>query len=57
LHPSQQEATPGSFTLNVALTKDFISALLSFGPSLEVISPSALRERLKALAAEVVGLY
>ena len=57
LHPSQQEAAPGSFTLNVALTKDFISALLSFGPSLEVISPSALRERLKALAAEVVGLY
>ena len=57
LHPSQQEAVPGSFTLNVALTKDFISALLSFGPSLEVISPSALRERLRALAAEVVGLY
>ena len=57
LHPSQQEAVSGSFTLNVALTKDFISALLSFGPSLEVISPSALRERLKALAAEVVGLY
>ncbi len=57
LHPSQRESAPGHFTLNVALTKDFVSALLSFGPALKVISPSALRERLKALAAEVVGLY
>lgn len=57
LHPSQQEAVPGSFTLNVALTKDFISALLSFGASLEVVTPAALRQRLKRMATEVVGLY
>ena len=57
LHPSQREASPGSFTLDVALTKDFVSALLAFGPSLKVVAPTALRERLKALAAEVAQLY
>ena len=57
LHPSQQETSPETFTLCVAPTKDFISALLSFGPNLEVIAPSALRERLRALAAKVVETY
>ena len=57
LHPSHRESSPGTFTLTVALTKDFVSALLSFGPALEVITPTALREQLRALAAEMVGLY
>ena len=57
LHPSQQEAAAGCFTLRVALTTDFISALLAFGPSLRVVSPSSLCERLKVLATEVAELY
>jgi predicted DNA-binding transcriptional regulator YafY len=57
LHPSQRESSPGTFTLNVALTKDFVSALLSFGPALEVITPTALCERLKALATEIAAKY
>ena len=57
LHPSQRETAPGCFTLNVALTKDFVSALLSFGPTLEVVAPTALRERLRELAEGLVGLY
>jgi predicted DNA-binding transcriptional regulator YafY len=57
LHPSQRESSPGTFTLNVALTKDFVSALLSFGPAVEVITPTALCERLKALATEIAAKY
>ena len=57
LHPSQRETAPGCFTLSVALTKDFVSALLSFGPTLEVVAPTALRERLRELAAGVVEVY
>ena len=57
LHPSQRETAPGCFTLNVALTKDFVSALLSFGPALKVVAPVALRERLRELAAGVAQLY
>ena len=57
LHPSLRESSPGTFTLNVALTKDFVSALLSFGPAVEVITPTALCERLKALATEIAAKY
>jgi predicted DNA-binding transcriptional regulator YafY len=57
LHPSQEETSVGRFVLNVALTKDFVSALLSFGANVKVVSPTALCSRLKTMASEVTALY
>lgn len=48
LHDSQREVAPGRFVLDVALTPDFVSTLLSLGAGLGVAAPERLRRLLEA---------
>lgn len=51
LHASQRETPAGDgtvcFELDVALTRDFLGQLLSFGTDVRVLAPQVLRQRLR----------
>lgn len=61
LHPSQHE-TPAPegearFELDVALTRDFVGQLLSFGADIRVLAPEDLRRRLGDVARKLARDY
>jgi predicted DNA-binding transcriptional regulator YafY len=57
LHGSQLETAEGQFELDVALTKDFIGMLLSFGSSVKVVAPEELCKRMAEVASAILGKY
>lgn len=64
LHPSQTVLPhPGApdavctLSLEVALTRDFVGALLAFGSRLRVVAPETLRSRMAEEAKALAGLY
>ncbi|MBQ2123871.1 MAG: WYL domain-containing protein [Bacteroidaceae bacterium] len=57
LHSTQSEPSAGRFELDVALTKDFIGMILSFGSSVEVKSPAELRSLMAETARKICDLY
>lgn len=61
LHASQREL-PGSggwarFEMEVAVTKDFVRELFSYGAELQVVAPGALREEISRWSKEVAEIY
>ncbi len=57
LHHSQKEADPGIFSLDVALSEDFMLELLRHGNRLEVLEPADLRSRLAEEFSQAAALY
>lgn len=60
-HPRQKgtQEADGSYLLEIPYADDreLIMDILKYGPDVEVIGPSALRERLKELLAQAAGRY
>ena len=54
LHHTQRECESGIFEIDVALTKDFVGILLSFGCSVKIIAPEELRKIVIETAKEIV---
>lgn len=57
LHHSQEEQEPGLFTLDIAVTEDFVMELLSRGNRLEVLAPAELRDRLRNEFSSAAEIY
>lgn len=57
LHNTQNEIEEGLFQLQVALTKDFTCAILSFGSHVQIIAPNELKQQIHTIAQEIVNLY
>ena len=61
LHHSQREIESNTnytiFEYKIAPTYDFIQEILSHGNQLEVISPDALRQQIKAIIQEMLDFY
>lgn len=60
LHHSQSELTHDSysiFTYNIKVTADFVSELLSMGPSVTVLEPQSLRTRMMTALNETLANY
>lgn len=57
LHLSQHESETGRFELDVALTKDFIATLQSFGSALKIEAPESLIAHICKNAREVLVQY
>ena len=57
LHHSQKEISPGVFELRLVITEDFVQALRSLGPDVEVTRPKWLREQLRDEARMLAKRY
>lgn len=57
LHHSQKEIRPGEFELRLVLTPDFLQALRSIGPDIEITQPKWLREQFLDEARTLVKRY
>lgn len=50
LHTTQCELPTGDFSLDIALTPDFIGNLLTLAPDVRILAPTALRRRVAEIA-------
>lgn len=57
LHHSQKEVAPGVFELRLVITEDFVQALRSLGPDVEITHPKWLREQLWNEARTLANRY
>lgn len=60
LHPSQSEMITDAysiFTLELQLTPDFVAQLLSYGPSVEVVTPRELRSMVVSSLRKTLAAY
>lgn len=60
LHPSQSEMVTDKysiFTMDLQLTPDFVSQLLSYGPSVEVLAPQELRKMVVNSLRKTLAAY
>lgn len=57
LHHSQEEPSPGIFTLDVAIGEDLVLELLRHGNRLEVLEPQELRQRIAEEFTAASAMY
>lgn len=57
LHHSQKKIAPGVFELRLVITEDFVQALRSLGPDVEITHPKWLREQLRDEARTLANRY
>lgn len=57
LHHSQKEIRPGEFELRLVPTPDFLQALRSIGPDIEITHPKWLREQFRNEARTLMKRY
>ena len=57
LHSSQHETSEGLFAFHIAITRDLVARLLSFGPDLVVCSPEALVREMRCQLRETLRNY
>ncbi len=57
LHHSQKEIRPGEFELRLVPTPDFLQALRSIGPDIEITQPKWLREQFRDEARTLAKRY
>ena len=57
LHTSQTELSEGTFTFHIAITRDLVARLLSFGPDLVVCSPQSLVSEMRSQLREALRNY
>jgi hypothetical protein len=57
LHASQEEISDGCFQIHVALTQDFICAILSFGSHVRITKPAELIQQIQDIAQEILKRY
>ena len=57
LHNSQHETSEGTFAFHIAITRDLVARLLSFGPDLVVCSPDSLVREVKCQLRETLRNY